>query len=108
MNNKESDIKKYIQNIVEEENVVLFMKGDKKFPQCGFSANVVNILKFYNTSFKDINILLSKDLRNGIKEYTNWPTIPQLYVNKKFIGGSDIVSNLHRQKKLKTILKVKE
>lgn len=97
-------IKQQIQETVNGNEVVLFMKGNRMFPQCGFSAQVVNILKQHGKTFKDINVLQDPALRQGIKDFSEWPTIPQLYVNGKFIGGCDIVSELHDQGELAKIL----
>ena len=80
-----------IKNIVDQNDVVLFMKGTKDQPQCGFSNAVVNTLSFMYVSYKDVNILESDELRQGIKDFTNWPTIPQLYIKGEFIGGCDII-----------------
>ena len=84
-----------IKNIVDQNDVVLFMKGTKDQPQCGFSNAVVNTLSFINVNYKDVNILESDELRQGIKDFTNWPTIPQLYVKEEFIGGCDIVKEMY-------------
>lgn len=89
---------------IDQNKIILFMKGDKQAPQCGFSAQVVQILNSYGVDFKTINILEDHDLREGIKEYSNWPTIPQLYVNGEFVGGCDISMELHRKGKMQTIL----
>ena len=93
-----------IQSTIDENRVVLFMKGSRLFPQCGFSAQVVNILKQLSVEFRDINVLSDPDVRQGIKEFSNWPTIPQLYVDGKFVGGCDIVSDLHESGKLSELL----
>ena len=81
------NIQDEIKNIVDQNDVVLFMKGTKDQPQCGFSNAVVNTLSFMNVNYKDVNILESDELRQGIKDFTNWPTIPQLYIKGEFIGG---------------------
>ena len=99
-----SDIQQRIKSEIDENPVVLFMKGSKEAPQCGFSAQVVHVLKQYGTSFKDIDVLADYDIREGIKEFSNWPTIPQLYVKGEFIGGCDITMELHRKGQLKNIL----
>ncbi|MBZ0138653.1 MAG: Grx4 family monothiol glutaredoxin, partial [Pseudorhodoplanes sp.] len=83
-------IKQFIDNEVKNNDVVLFMKGTPQFPQCGFSGQVVQILDYLGTPYKGINVLESGELREGIKAYSQWPTIPQLYVKGEFIGGSDI------------------
>jgi monothiol glutaredoxin len=93
-----------IKTTVEAAPVVLFMKGTRNFPQCGFSAKVVGILKEQAVDFRDVNILSDQDLRQGLKEYSNWPTFPQLYVNGKLVGGCDIVSSLHENGELAQVL----
>ena len=85
-----SAIHDFIDNEVKSNDVVLFMKGTPGFPQCGFSGQVVQILDHLGVDYKGINVLTSDDLRNGIKDYANWPTIPQLYVKGEFVGGCDI------------------
>jgi monothiol glutaredoxin len=94
-----------IQNEIDTNNIVLFMKGNAKFPQCGFSAMVIQILKDAGVTFKDINILLDPELRQGIKDFSEWPTIPQLYVKGEFIGGCDIVKEMAEAGELEAILK---
>lgn len=98
-----------VQDIIDQQvkghPVVLYMKGSPDFPQCGFSANAVKILKACGVdSFFSVDVLQDPDIRQGIKEYANWPTIPQLYVNGEFIGGSDILTELYRNGELKQIL----
>jgi monothiol glutaredoxin len=93
-----------IDQLIKNHNVVLFIKGTKDFPQCGFSGAVVSILKNLNIDFKDINVLTDPQIRENIKTYSDWPTIPQLYVKGNFIGGCDIVKELHNQGKLLQIL----
>jgi monothiol glutaredoxin len=93
-----------IKTTLEGAPVVLFMKGTKHFPQCGFSAKVVGILKEQGVDYRDVNILTDNDLRQGLKEYSNWPTFPQLYVQGKLVGGCDIVSSLHESGELATVL----
>ncbi|MDD2868048.1 Grx4 family monothiol glutaredoxin [Neomegalonema sp.] len=83
-----------IDEIVKGNDVALFMKGVKTMPQCGFSAKVAQILQYLGVEFKDVNVLQSNELRDGIKSYANWPTIPQLYVKGEFIGGADIVTEM--------------
>jgi monothiol glutaredoxin len=92
----EESTKKYIEHIIRSHRVVLFMKGNRTFPQCGFSASVLEILKQHGTPFEAINVLSDASLREGIKEYSEWPTIPQLYIDGEFIGGCDIVRELDR------------
>jgi monothiol glutaredoxin len=83
-----------IQQLVSSQPIVLFMKGTKTFPQCGFSATVVEVLKRLNADFEGVNVLQDPAVREGIKEFANWPTIPQLYVGGKFVGGCDIVRDM--------------
>ena len=99
-----SDIKTRIQEIVDKNDVVLFMKGTKSFPQCGFSAAVVDILKKEGATFETVNVLADPELRQGIKDFSSWPTIPQLYIKGKFIGGCDIVTEMHKSGELKKAL----
>jgi monothiol glutaredoxin len=84
----------WIDNEVKSNDVVLFMKGTKDFPQCGFSGQVAKILGYLGVTFKDINVLEDNNIREGIKAYTNWPTIPQLYVKGEFVGGCDIIKEM--------------
>jgi monothiol glutaredoxin len=93
-----------IKSTIEGQKVVLFMKGTKNFPQCGFSHRVVEILKSHGAAFTDVNVLTDPAVREGIKEYSSWPTIPQLYVDGKFVGGCDIVTELHQSGELGTML----
>lgn len=93
-----------IAELIKNNKIVLFMKGTADFPQCGFSANVVNILNKLNVSFKDVNILENMELRQAIKDYSDWPTIPQLYIDGEFIGGSDIATELFNSGELQHIL----
>lgn len=83
-----------IENQIKQDDVVLYMKGNAKFPQCGFSASTVDVLKHFNVEFKEYNILLDPELRQGIKDFSQWPTIPQLYVKGEFIGGCDIIHEM--------------
>ena len=96
-----------IKDIIDKNDVVLFMKGTKAQPQCGFSNAVVNTLSFMNIDYKDVNILESDELRQGIKDFTNWPTIPQLYIKGEFIGGCDIVKEMFEKGDLKKVLEDK-
>lgn len=98
------ELKQKIQGMIDSQRVVLFMKGNKMFPQCGFSARVVQILKETGTDFKDVNVLTDPAVREGIKQYSDWPTIPQLYVAGQFIGGCDIVSELFEKGELQALL----
>jgi monothiol glutaredoxin len=97
-------LKTRIAETLAQSRVVLFMKGSKHFPQCGFSAQVVQILKQKGADFKDVNILADAELRQGLKEYSNWPTFPQLYVGGKLIGGCDIVTSLNESGELDSVL----
>ena len=104
MNDK---IQATIKNVVENNDVVLFMKGTKETPQCGFSNAVVNTLSFMNVDFKDVNVLDDDKLREGIKIFTDWPTIPQLYVKGEFVGGCDIIQDMYKSGELSQVLKSK-
>jgi monothiol glutaredoxin len=101
------DINSEITNLITNNDVVLFMKGTTDFPQCGFSAVVVQILKNLNVNFLDVNILKDPDIRQGIKEYSDWPTIPQLYIKGEFMGGCDIVKEMFQSQELQNLLKEK-
>ena len=100
-------IKKRINDLIEKNEVCLFMKGTPDVPQCGFSLAVANVLKHLNVNFEGINVLEDNNIREGIKEFSDWPTIPQLYINKKFIGGCDIVKEMFEKGDLQKILSVK-
>jgi monothiol glutaredoxin len=93
-----------IKSDISTNDVVLFMKGTASMPMCGFSAAVVNILGTLGVTFKDFNVLESDDLRQGIKDFTNWPTIPQLYIKGEFVGGCDIVKEMYATGELETLL----
>lgn len=101
------DINTHIQSEIENNDVVLFMKGDVAMPMCGFSAAVAQILSHLGVSFRDINVLENDDLRQGIKDFSNWPTIPQLYVKGEFVGGCDIIREMFETKELQDLLKDK-
>ena len=94
------DIRSRIEGLIKGNKVMLFMKGTKQFPACGFSNTVVQILKKESVPFETFNILADGDIRQGLKEYSSWPTYPQLYINGKFIGGCDIVTEMHRSGEL--------
>jgi monothiol glutaredoxin len=94
-----------IENLINSSKVFLFMKGTPEMPQCGFSANVCAILKATGADFKSFDILSDSEIRQGVKEYSNWPTFPQLYVNGELIGGSDIVSEMYNSGDLQELLK---
>ena len=102
------DIKEKIEKLIDENDVCLFMKGTPDTPQCGFSMAVTNVLKHLKVNFKGINVLEDENLRQGIKDYSEWPTIPQLYVKKEFIGGCDIVKELFENGDLKKIFSDKK
>ena len=93
-----------IQNIISSNDVVLFMKGTPDMPQCGFSMAVVNALKHLDVKFDGVNVLEDEEIRNGIKTFSDWPTIPQLYVKCEFIGGCDIVKEMFEKKELQALL----
>ena len=99
----DQQINDLIKNEIENNEVCLFMKGTPDAPQCGFSMAVSNILKILEVNFKGINVLENQNLREGIKEYSDWPTIPQLYVKNEFIGGCDIVKEMFENGELKKI-----
>ena len=98
------ETKKIIEQLINENEVCLFMKGTPDAPQCGFSMAVSNLLKHLNVKFKGINVLENENLRQGIKDFSDWPTIPQLYIKSEFIGGSDIVKEMFEKGELKKIL----
>ena len=98
-----SEIKSWIDNEVKTNDVVLFMKGTPTFPQCGFSSQVVQILDYLGVDYKGVNVLENADIRQGIKEYSNWPTIPQLYVKGEFVGGCDIIREMFQAGELQTL-----
>ncbi len=99
-----SDIQETLRETVEKNRVVLFMKGTKNFPQCGFSARAVEILKKCGAEFKDVNVLADPAVRQGIKDFSNWPTIPQVYIGGKFVGGSDILLELFQSGELQKLI----
>ncbi len=100
-----SEAKTKIENLLTENKVVLFMKGTQQFPMCGFSARATAILQDMGIPFKDVNVLEDEEIRQGIKDYGNWPTIPQLYINKKLIGGSDIMMEMYQAGELQDLIK---
>lgn len=100
--------RKKIDDDVKNNKVMLYMKGSSDFPMCGFSARAVAILKEYKIPFKTCNVLEDENIRSGIKEYSDWPTIPQLYINGEFIGGSDIMMEMHESGELAEKLDVKK
>ncbi len=94
MSNPQQDVQDWIRKTVAANDVVLFMKGNKNMPQCGFSAQVDHILRALGIDYKDVNVLQDMAIRDGIKAYSNWPTIPQLYIKGEFVGGCDIVREM--------------
>lgn len=96
-----------IRKDIQNNDVVLYMKGTAVFPQCGFSAAVVQVLSHLGVRFKDINVLEDNDIRQGIKDFANWPTIPQLYIKGEFIGGCDIVREMYESGELQELLRSK-
>jgi monothiol glutaredoxin len=96
-------IKSLIQNHIDTNDVCLFMKGTPDAPQCGFSMAVINMLKLLEVSFKSVNVLEDQNIREGIKIYSDWPTIPQLYIKKEFVGGCDIIKEMYENGELKKI-----
>ena len=102
------ETKEKIKNLIDNNQVCLFMKGTPDAPQCGFSMAVSNVLKHLNVDFKGINVLEDENLRQGIKDFSDWPTIPQLYINQEFIGGCDIVKEMFEKGELKKLLEEKK
>ena len=100
--------KKVIETEINDNDVVLFMKGTPVFPQCGFSAATVGVLNHLGVKFNSVNVLDDQNIRDGIKEFTNWPTIPQLYVKGEFVGGCDIVKEMFEKGELKSLLEKKK
>ena len=104
----EQQIKEKIESDINNNDVCLFMKGTPDAPQCGFSMAVSNMLKILEVNFKGINVLENENIRQGIKEFSEWPTIPQLYIKKEFIGGCDIVKEMYESGELKKVLENKK
>ena len=100
------ELKDRIDNLVSQNKIVVFMKGTKLMPQCGFSNNVVQILNTLGVPFHTVDILADQEIRQGIKEYSNWPTIPQVYVNGQFVGGSDILIEMYQKGELQQMVEV--
>ena len=103
----DQQVKDLIKKEINDNDICLFMKGTPDAPQCGFSMAVSNMLKILEVNFKGINVLENEQLRNGIKEFSEWPTIPQLYIKKEFLGGCDIVKEMYENGELKKVLKNK-
>ena len=102
-----SEINKQLDEIIKNNKVVLFMKGTPDMPQCGFSMAVSNVLKHIEVKFTAINVYEDEEIRNGIKEYSNWPTIPQLYVDEEFVGGCDIIKEMFEKAELQKLFEDK-
>ena len=98
-----TDVKTSIDETVKANDVVLYMKGTKEMPQCGFSSRVAGVLNYMGVTFADVNVLADEELRQGIKEYSDWPTIPQLYVKGEFVGGCDIITEMTLSGELDTL-----
>lgn len=99
-----SDVNARIDELLNQNDIVLFMKGNPQFPQCGFSARATAILQDLGANFHSVDVLMDEEIRQGIKTYGNWPTIPQLYVKKELIGGSDILMEMYETGELKELL----
>jgi monothiol glutaredoxin len=100
------ETKEKIDNLLQQNKIMVFMKGNKLMPQCGFSNNVVQILNTLAVPFETVNVLDDADIRQGIKEYSNWPTIPQVYIDGQFVGGSDILIELYQKGELQQLVEV--
>ncbi|MEA5616968.1 Grx4 family monothiol glutaredoxin [Cronbergia sp. UHCC 0137] len=100
------EIQTKIDTLLQENKIMVFMKGNKLMPQCGFSNNVVQILNTLGVPFETVDVLSDQDIRQGIKEYSNWPTIPQVYINGEFVGGSDILIELYQKGELQQMVEV--
>lgn len=101
-----TEVKDRIANLIADNKVLVFMKGNKLMPQCGFSNNVVQILNTLGVPYETVNVLDDPEIRQGIKEYSNWPTIPQVYLNGEFLGGSDILIELYQSGELQEMVEV--
>ncbi len=104
----DSDLREQIENHVKGQRVMLFMKGTPAFPQCGFSNQAIQILRFHKAEFGTVNVLDDLAIREGIKEYSDWPTVPQLYVDGEFVGGSDIMLEMHNGGEMAALLNPEE
>ncbi|TVP64369.1 MAG: Grx4 family monothiol glutaredoxin [Nodularia sp. (in: Bacteria)] len=100
------ETKEKIDNLLQQNKIMVFMKGNKLMPQCGFSNNVVQILNTLAVPFETVDVLADSDIRQGIKEYSNWPTIPQVYIDGEFVGGSDILIELYQKGELQQLVEV--
>ncbi len=103
-----TDAKSKISETVKSNDVVLFMKGTRDMPQCGFSSRVAGVLNFMGVEYSDVNVLADEDIRQGIKDYSDWPTIPQLYVKGEFVGGCDIITEMTLSGELDTLFEQNE
>ncbi|XZF61613.1 MAG: Grx4 family monothiol glutaredoxin [Gloeotrichia echinulata DVL01] len=100
------ELKEQIDKLVTHNKILIFMKGNKLMPQCGFSNNVVQIINTFGVPFETVDVLANSEIRQGIKEYSNWPTIPQVYIDGKFIGGSDILIEMYQNGELEQLLAI--
>ena len=100
------EVQTQIQELVNKNKILVFMKGSKLMPQCGFSNNTVQILNSLGAPYETVDVLQDPDIRQGIKEYSNWPTIPQVYINGEFVGGSDVLIELYQQGELQQMIEV--
>jgi monothiol glutaredoxin len=100
------ELKERLDQLVNQNKIMVFMKGNKLMPQCGFSNNVVQILNTLGVPYETIDVLDDYEIRQGIKEYSNWPTIPQVYINGEFVGGSDVLIELYQQGELQQLVEV--
>ena len=100
------ELKERIDNLVKQNKILVFMKGTKLMPQCGFSNNVVQMLNTLGVPFETVDVLADSEIRQGIKEYSNWPTIPQVYINGEFVGGSDILIEMYQKGELQQTVEV--
>jgi monothiol glutaredoxin len=100
------ELKERLDNLVNQNKILVFMKGNKLMPQCGFSNNVVQILNTLGVPYETVDVLEDYEIRQGIKEYSNWPTIPQVYIDGKFVGGSDILIELYQKDELSQMVEV--
>src|SRR5271154_6417975 len=100
-----AEVVERIQSVIRQNKIVLFMKGNRSFPQCGFSAATVEIFESLGAPFETVDVLADQELHEAIKRYSNWPTIPQVYIDGKFVGGCDIIRELHESGELQTLVK---
>ena len=104
----DSNTRSKIESLINSKPIFVFMKGNKLMPQCGFSSKVAGILNYLQVNFKDVNVLEDDEIRQGIKDFSDWPTIPQLYVKKEFVGGCDIVKEMFEKGELKKLFEDKK